>query len=139
MGRRGRKLRNLGASSASNKPMKRSLTKIIIGLVTLFVGVFAAYLYGWDYLKLVYPLYATHTAERNSPYGVLNGTLVRVEPYHASFQVPPGWLAPNPIPAPSKNLHLSYQDLNDLYWNDGGDAEEAQVINSILPFQDCAA
>jgi hypothetical protein len=43
------------------------------------------------------------------------------------------------VPSPAKNLHLSWQDLNELYRNDGGDAEDAQVINSVLSFADCAA
>lgn len=38
-----------------------------------------------------------------------------------------------------ERLHLSYQDLNELYWNDGSDVEEAQVINSVLSFENCAA
>jgi len=43
------------------------------------------------------------------------------------------------VPAPSKNLYLSQHDLNELYWNNGSDAEDAQVINSVLSFKDCAA
>ena len=80
-----------------------------------------------------------HSSENNSPYSVLEGTTVRIKPYDATFEIPEGWLTPEHVPASAKNLHLSWLDLNRLYWNDGGDVEDAQVINSVLPFEDCAA
>jgi len=115
------------------------LLRTVIGVGVLFAVAIAVYLFVWDRLKTSLPLDYVHTAEKNSPYGRLDGDLIRIEPYHASFEIPHEWLTPKPIPTPSKNIHLSYQDLNDLYWNEGSDAEEAQVINSVLPFQDCAA
>jgi hypothetical protein len=43
------------------------------------------------------------------------------------------------LPATQKNLYLTRQELNYLYRNDGRDAEDGQVINSVLPFEYCAA
>lgn len=119
--------------------MKKCVSRIVVGLVTFVIGVTAIYVFAGEYVKDLNPFAPTHTAEKNSPYSNLDGNLIRIEPYKASFEIPQSWLSPNPIPEPSKNLYLSYKDLNDLYWNDGSDAEEAQVINSILPFRDCVA
>ncbi len=119
--------------------MRKYLTRIVIGLAIVFAAVGGMYLFAWDSIRTLLPLNYLHTAEKNSPYGSLDGNLIRIEPYHASFEIPREWLTPTPVPTPSKNLHLSYRDLNDLYWNDESDAEEAQVINSVLSFQDCAA
>src|SRR4051794_37570627 len=118
--------------------MRKYLARIVIGLAIVFAAVWVMYLFGWNRVRTSLPLSYVHTAEKNSPYASLDGNLIRVEPYHASFEIPRAWLTPRPIPTPSKNLHLSYQDLNDLYWCDESDAEEAQVINSVLSFQDCA-
>ena len=112
--------------------------RIVIGLSVLLAIAIAAYLFVWDRVKTSLPLDYVHTSDKNSPYGILDGYLIRIKPYDDSFEIPHEWLTPKPIPTPSKNLHLSYQDLNDLYWNDGSDAEEAQVINSVLAFHDCA-
>lgn len=79
-----------------------------------------------------------HSAENNSPHSLLEGTTVRIKPYDATFEIPESWLTPNPIPTAEKNLYLSYQDLNELYWKNGNDEQEAQVINSILSIEDCA-
>jgi hypothetical protein len=81
-----------------------------------------------------------HSSQRNSPYSVLEGRTIRLKPYDATFVIPQDWLIPKPIPGePAKNLYLSWEDLNYLSRNDGDDAEEAQVINSVLSFADCAA
>ncbi|HEX6189975.1 MAG TPA: hypothetical protein VFZ40_17995 [Pyrinomonadaceae bacterium] len=83
---------------------------------------------------------ANHSAENNSPHSILEGRTIRVEPYGATFDIPESWLTPQAIPGePSKNLYLNWQELDYLYRNDGADAEDAQVINSVLSFQDCAA
>jgi hypothetical protein len=119
--------------------MRKNLTRIVIGLAILLAAVSAIYQFAWERIRTSLPLNYVHTAEKNSPYGSLDATLIRIEPYDATFEIPVEWLTPKPIPTPAKNLHLSYQDLNDLYWNDGSDAEEAKVINSVLSFQDCAA
>lgn len=83
---------------------------------------------------------STHSSAKNSPHSVLKGRTIRVQPYDATFEIPESWLSPPAIPGePSKNLYLSWDELDYLYWHDGRDDEEAQVINSVLLFQDCAA
>ncbi len=82
-------------------------------------------------------LYTQVMHSSDLPYSVLDGNTVRIHPYEATFQIPEDWLTPSPFSA--NNLQLSRRDLNRLYWNDGGDAEDAQVINAVLPFEHCAA
>ena len=64
--------------------------------------------------------------------------------YNATFEIPESWLTPKPAPDNHiKNLFLNWQDLNELNLIDGEengfDEESAQVINSVLPFENCAA
>jgi hypothetical protein len=119
--------------------MKKYIQRSLIAILTFSIGMGTIYFSAWDEIKFLNPSKATHSAENNSPYSVLEGTTVRIKPYDATFEIPESWLTPNPIPTPAKNLYLSYQELNELYGNDGSDAEEAQVINSVLSFADCAA
>ena len=119
--------------------MRKNVVRLFVVVLAFTVATAALYFFAWDNLKILNPYEATHTAENDSPYAVLDGTTVRILPYNATFRIPEGWLTPNPIPEPAKNLHLSYDDLNELYWNDGSDEEDAQVINSILSFANCAA
>jgi len=51
------------------------------------------------------------------------------------FEIPESWLEPQ---SPS-NLYLSWEELNYLYRHEGADDEDAEVINSVLPFENCAA
>lgn len=81
----------------------------------------------------------THLSGYDRPYSVLEGNTVRIEPYDASFQIPEAWLTPVTVPEPVQNLYLSRMDLAAVYWKNGGDEEDAQVINAALPFEDCAA
>jgi hypothetical protein len=80
-----------------------------------------------------------HSSEANSPYSVLEGTTIRVEPYDATFEIPEDWV----IPREQKNLFLSWQELDHLdEMEDYGikfDEENGAVIDSILPFEYCAA
>ena len=117
--------------------MKKYMLRLLVAVLTFSIG--TASIYFFANLKTLNPYRATHSAEDNSLYSVLEGTTVRIKPYNATFEIPESWLTPNPVHTPTKNLHLSYQDLNDLYWNDGRDAEEAQVINAVLSFENCAA
>lgn len=111
----------------------------MVAIMAFSIGTVTIYLFAWDNIKTQIPFRATHTFENNSPYSLLEGATVRLKPYDAIFDIPESWLSPKPVPATTKNLHLSRQDLNELYWNDGSDAEDAQVINSVLSFEDCAA
>lgn len=124
--------------------MKKYTFRIFVAILAFFVGTTAIYFFAWDKLKnlITYPV--IHSAENNSPYSVLEGTIVQIKPYNATFEIPEGWLTPKVIPdMPSKNLFLSWQDLNEVNLIDrksnGFDQEDAQVINSIMPFEDCAA
>ncbi len=120
--------------------MKKYTVRFLVAILAFFIGTATIYFLAWDKIKTLNHYRATHSAENNSPYSVLEGTTIRIKPYGAAFEIPETWLTPKPISGePTKNLHLSYQDLNELYWNDGGDAEVAQVINSVLPFENCAA
>src|ERR1044071_9942447 len=112
--------------------MKKYMLHLLVATLTFFIGTASIYFFAWDKIKSWIPYRATHSAENNSPYSILEGTTVRIKPYNATFEIPESWLTPNPVPSPAKNLHLSYQDLEELYWNDGSDVEEAQVINSVL-------
>lgn len=80
-----------------------------------------------------------HSSEANSPYSVLEGTTIRVKPYDATFDIPDGWI----VPQKQKNLFLSWQELDHLdEMEDYGikfDDENGEVIDSILPFEYCAA
>ena len=119
--------------------MRKYILRLSIAILTFVIGTATIYFGACDTRKALNPDSSTHSAESSSPYSVIEGATVRVKPYEATFEIPEGWLRPNPVPTPAKNLYLSYQDLNELYWNDGSDAEEARVINSVLSFENCAA
>ena len=107
--------------------MRKHTIRLATAILTFCLGSAITYLPAW-YTK------ATHV---HLPYSVLEGNTVRVYPYGAAFEIPESWLTRDPQSA--KNLHLNRRDLSDLFWNDGGDAEDAQVINAVLPFENCAA
>jgi hypothetical protein len=119
--------------------MKKYMLRLLVATLTFFIGTATIYLFALNKINPLNPFRATHSSENNSPYSVLEGRTVRLKPYDATFDIPESWLTPQPVPTPAKNLHLSWEDLNDLYWKDGSDGEEAAVINSVLSFQDCAA
>ncbi|HEU4508950.1 MAG TPA: hypothetical protein VFR78_11965 [Pyrinomonadaceae bacterium] len=119
--------------------MKKYMLRLSVATLTFLIGTASIYLFAWVKVNPPSLFRATHFSENNSPYSVLEGRTVRLKPYDATFDIPESWLTPHPVPTPAKNLHLSRQDLNDLYWKDGSDAEDAEVINSVLSFSDCAA
>lgn len=119
--------------------MKKYRLRLLVATLTFLIGTATTYFVAWNKINSLNPFIATHSSENHSPYSVLEGRTVRLKPYDATFDIPESWLTPQPVPTPTKNLHLSWRDLSDLYWNDGGDAEDAEVINSVLSFQDCAA
>ena len=119
--------------------MKKYMLRLSVATLTFSIGTAAVYLFAWDRIDPLSSFKETHSCGRNSPYSVLEGRTVRLEPYDATFDIPESWLTPQSMPTPVKNLHLSRQELSYLYWNDDGDAEDAEVINSVLSFQDCAA
>jgi hypothetical protein len=81
----------------------------------------------------------THVSGYNRPYSVLEGNTIRIKPYDATFQIPETWLIPITLPEPAQNLYLSRKELDRIFWKQGRDEEDAQVINAVLPFEDCAA
>src|SRR5688572_5450179 len=119
--------------------MRKYLLRLVVAILTFSIGTAVIYLFAWDNIKTLNPFKVTHSSENNSPYSLLEGRTIRLKPYDATFDIPASWLVPNPVPEPAKNLYLSWQDLNELSRNDGSDAEDAQVINSVLPFENCAA
>jgi hypothetical protein len=119
--------------------MKKYMLRLLVATLTFFIGTATIYLFALNKINPLNPFRATHSSENNSPYSVLEGRTVRLKPYDATFDIPESWLTPQPVPTPAKNLHLSWEDLNDLYWKDGSDGEEAAVINSVLSFQDCGS
>lgn len=121
--------------------MRKYIARFSIAILAFAISLGAIYffVFVWDDVKFLAFYTETHSLEKNSPYSVLEGSTIRIKPYDATFTIPDGWLTPNPIPEPAKNLYLDYDDLNALYWNDGSDEEDAQVINSVLSFDNCAA
>ena len=113
---------------------------IVLGLYSFFANSHNTIL--WNINSLI-PR-SQHSAEKRSPYAELDGTTIRIRPYGASFEIPAGWLTTKPAPDKHvKNLFLSWQDLNELgeidHETNGFDSDEAEVIYSVLPFEDCAA
>ena len=120
--------------------MKKSACRLVVGILAFFIGTATVHFNSWDKAKSLNPFRVTHSSKHNSPYSILEGRTVRLKPYDATFDIPESWLTPKLVPGePSKNLHLSLQELNELYWHDGPDAEDVQVINSVLSFEDCVA
>lgn len=131
--------------------VKIYIPSLIVGIAAFFVGTAFIYLLVWNPVKTSISKQITssykkidHSAENNSPYSVLEGITVRIKPYNATFEIPESWLTPKPAPDNHiKNLFLNWQDLNELNLIDGEengfDEESAQVINSVLPFENCAA
>ena len=88
--------------------------------------------------------HVVHSSENNSPYSVLEGTTIRIKPYNATFEIPEDWLTPKRAPDEHiKNLFFSWPELDEVNQIDGEangfDEQEAQVINSVLPFENCVA
>ena len=86
--------------------MKKYACRLIVAVLTFFIGTGITYLNSWD----KDPFRTSHSSENNSPYSILEGRTVRIKPYDATFDIPESWLTPNTAPSPSKNLHLSQHD-----------------------------
>ena len=108
--------------------MRKHAIRLSTAILTFCLGTATAYLPAW-------PTEVRYAS--NLPYSVLEGSTVRIHPYEATFEIPKDWLTPPPHSV--KNLHLSRRDLSQLYWINGDDAEDARVINAVLPFENCAA
>jgi hypothetical protein len=124
--------------------MTKYIVRFLVAIFAFSIGTAAIYIFARDKITTSNPNKATHSAEINSPYSVLEGTTIRIKPYGATFEIPNSWLTPKPAPDEHiKNLFLSWQELNEVNRIDGEtngfDEEEAQVINSVLPFENCAA
>jgi hypothetical protein len=119
--------------------MQKYISRFFVAILAFTIGAGAIYFFAWDNIKTFVPYILSHSAEKNSPYSVLEGTAVRLKPYDATFRIPENWLNPKQNPEPSKNLHLTYDDLNNVYWRNGFDEEDAEVMNSVFFFGNCAA
>lgn len=131
--------------------MKKYMLRFLVALLAFGLGTTIIYISVWDGIKTSIPTQIistkqiVHSAENNSPYSVLEGTTVKIKPYDATFEIPESWITYKPYSSePKKNLYLSWQDLNELERFDfnhllGFDKEDAQVMRSALPFENCAA
>jgi len=126
--------------------MKKYTYRLIVAVLAFFIGTTVIYFSVWDIIKTSIPTQIIssrkriiHSSENNSPYSLLEGRTIWLKPYNASFDIPESWL----VPKTEKNLYLSWQELNEVNRIDsianGFDEEDAQVINSVLPFENCAA
>jgi hypothetical protein len=122
-----------------------SKKRLIIGVLVAMAGfvVFVGYQNTKEIRRTLTPA-VIHSKEKNSPYSTLTGTTVQIQPYGASFEIPEAWLTQRPAPDNNvKNLFLSWEDLNEVNRIDrkpyGFDTEDAEVINAVLPFEDCVA
>jgi hypothetical protein len=112
--------------------MKKYAIRLSIAILTCSIGTAASYLSSWTVRTIQY-------AKAERPYSVLQGTTVRIRPWEATFQIPESWLTPDSPFADERKLYLSEQDLMDLPRNNGGDAEDAQVMDAVFPLAQCAA
>ena len=67
------------------------------------------------------------------PYSILEGRTVKIMPYGATFVLPEAWISPT---YGGKNLFLSRDELASISQPAWGN--ESRVMNSVLPFSDCA-
>lgn len=115
--------------------MKKYAYRLIVALLAFGIGLTTVSLFGCaKIIKSIFPG-PVHSSENNSPYALLEARTIRIKPYDAMFEIPESWLEPTS----PRNLYLTWEELNYLYRNDGADDEDAQVINSVLPFEYCAA
>lgn len=131
--------------------MKKYMLRFIVALLAFGLGTTVIYISVWDGIKTSIPTQIIpsrqiiHSAENNSPYSILEGTTVKIKPYDATFEIPESWITYKPyLGEPKKNLYLSWQNLNELERFDfnhplGFDREDAQIMRSALPFENCAA
>jgi hypothetical protein len=113
--------------------------RLLVAILAFLIVATAIYLFAWDKIKSQNPYRTTHSEQNNSAYSIIENTTVKIIPYGASFEIPESWLKPNKIAEPSQNLYLSRDELNFLYRNEGNDNEEAEIINTVIPFENCVA
>lgn len=120
---------------------KRLIIAVIVAIagVVVFVG-----FQNSDEVRRTLTPAVIHSKENNSPHSTLDNTTVYIQPYGAYFEIPEAWLTQRPAPDRHvKNLFLSWTDLNEVNQIDrepfGFDTEDADVINAVLPFEDCVA
>jgi len=121
--------------------MRRFVIAILVSIAA--VVAFVACQQYYQIRKVLTPA-VIHSEEKNSPYSKIDGTTVHIQPYGATFQIPEVWLTEKPAPDNHvKNIFLSWDELNEVNRIDreprGFDSEEADIINSVLPFEDCVA
>ena len=111
------------------------MSRLLVAALAFAIGAATLHLFGCNKIRdSIFPR-AIHSSENNSPYAVLEGRTVRLKPFNATFDIPESWLTQTS----EKNLYLTWQELNEADRNNGGDEEDAEVINSVLSFKDCAA
>ncbi len=71
----------------------------------------------------------------NSPHSVLTGNTIKIVPYNATFDMPADWL-PSKF---GKNLYLTNEELQSLYYKRTFQARKAEFLDSVLPYDRCAA
>ena len=85
---------------------------------------------------------ASHPKERGSPVATLDGKTVKIMPYGASFEIPAEWFSEeeknrNPV-GNRENLYISWESLDQLHNINGDNAPDAEIMDSVLPFELCA-
>ena len=113
--------------------MRKHVIGLSVAILTCCIGATTAYISNWFTTTCPIPKLS------DRPYSTLEYNTVRIRPYNATFEIPDMWLTPDQTALPSKNLYLNRQELNSLHWNDGPDAEDALVMDAVLPFDSCAA
>jgi len=84
--------------------MRKYIAGLFVALLTFCIGMATIYFFAWAKIKTSNLFGPTHSSEKNSPYSVLEGKMVRIKPYDATFEIPESWLTPNPVPTPLKTF-----------------------------------
>lgn len=116
--------------------------RIHVLLFALFVGGTLISCSGASSIKLPVFSRASHSIESGSPVATLDGTTVKIMPYGASFEIPVEWFSEvekerNPV-GYRENLYISWEALDQLYKINGDNAPDAEIMDSVLPFELCA-
>lgn len=99
--------------------MKKYMLRLLVATLTFSIGTASIYFFAWDKIKILNPYRATHSAENNSPYSVLEGTIIRIKPYNATFETRPT--------QPHKRQQLLPPEYWSMRWNAAGRTSAANV------------
>jgi hypothetical protein len=79
-------------------------------------------------------------SSQEGPQAIRSGRQIRLKPVDLTFEIPQDWLDWYEKENLSNNLHLSLEELEAVKEGAGEwDTEFASVVNSLLPFDHCAA